>query len=262
MTGVVSNDLWIRLEKALSTERLSSYSQPGDTDHDQAVARYMWNSALCESLYPMLNSVEIAARNRLDSAITHRLGDRWIENDMLLSGAEIARVSEAKDSLNRRGNAAPTHSEIVSELSLGFWVALFNKYYERPDKLWPRFSPDIMSGAPKSERVRGNFSTRMTELRQLRNRAFHHEPLWYWQDLRDQHKRGCQLLSWLSPESANLLPLIDRFEEVYERGFDAYECLLESGSICPIHNVGCRYVQSGQCGESPIATSDEPVSSL
>jgi len=247
MTGIVSKDVWIRLEKGLSTERLSSFKQQGDTDHDTAVARYLWNAALCESLYPMLNSVEIAARNRLDLAITKRLGNKWIENAQLLSGAEIAKIDEAKNSLARRGKAAPTHSELVAELSFGFWVNLFNKYYERPDRLWPRFSNDVMSGAPKPARLRAVFLQRMSEMKQLRNRAFHHEPLWYWQDLRDQHQRGCELLLWLSPESADLLSLVNRFEEVYGRGFDAYECLVEGGWICPVHNAGCRYMRSGQC---------------
>jgi hypothetical protein len=41
------------IRKALSSERLDAYGL-GRAD-DQTIANYLWNLALCESLYPALN---------------------------------------------------------------------------------------------------------------------------------------------------------------------------------------------------------------
>lgn len=250
MTGSVTNDTWIRLEKALSAERLAKYRQVKDLDSDTAVGRYLWNLELCASLYPVLHGVEVASRNRLDAVLTQRLGGRWLSNDLLLSGAEIQRVDDAKMKLAKRGVKDPTHSQLVAELSFGFWVGLFHKYYERHDRLWPRFSIDVMSGAPRAQRLRPTFYARMDEVRNLRNRAFHYEPLWYWQDLREQHDRALELLSWFSAETAEMVSRLDRFSGVLDRGEDAYECVLEGGWICPVHNAGCRYLRAG-CSSAP-----------
>jgi hypothetical protein len=251
MTGIVSGQQWIALSKALSTERLSSFRMPEDPDYDRAIARYLWNAALCEAQYPMLHGVEVAVRNRLDSAVMKRFGGKWLENASLLSSVELRRVSEATAKLAYRGKGSPSHSEVVAELSLGFWVALFQRTYERSDKLWPLLCGDVMSGAPKSERLRTVFYARLDEIRDLRNRAFHYEPLWYWQDLVERHSRGCDFLRWLSPEVAALVSKMDRFDEVFERGVESYECLVEGGVLCPVHNIGCRHMRDAGCPSAP-----------
>ena len=252
MTDAISEAQWLALQKALSTDRLDSYGQSSDPSHDSAVARYLWNAALCESLYPMLHCVEVSLRNRLDTALCRRFGAGWLDNTTVLQFGELARIDEARQKLAKRGNHSPAHANIVAELNLGFWVGLFTRPYERHDRLWPVLAVPVMSGAPRSERTRGVWWSRLDEIRNLRNRAFHYESLWHWVDLDDQHDRLCELLTWLSPEVAALVATVSRFPAVKSRGFDAYEGLLQGAFICPVHNAACRHMSGSQC---PSATT-------
>jgi len=53
----------------LAEERLASYGGDG-ADAPTQLARYLWNMALCESLYSPLQLAEIALRNHLHEALT------------------------------------------------------------------------------------------------------------------------------------------------------------------------------------------------
>ena len=59
---------YFNLRAAISSDRAASFytaSSPGDFD---AFGTYAWNLALCESLYPALNSIEICLRNSINEA--------------------------------------------------------------------------------------------------------------------------------------------------------------------------------------------------
>lgn len=251
MTAAISAPEWDVLEAALSWDRLAAYGHVSDAGFDAGVARYLWNAALCESLYPVLHFVEVVLRNRIDEVLCRRFGEAWPKDARLLGPNELRRIASARDKLARRGKPTPSHADMVAELSFGFWVALFSRYYERPNRLWPWLSRDAMRGAPRAKRTRAEFHRRLDEIRALRNRAYHYEPLWHWPDLDDQYQRAREMLSWLSPEVAELAILLDRFEEVRMRGFDAYQCVLEGGFVCPVHNVGCRHVAGLLCRSAP-----------
>lgn len=59
-----------RIAKVLSTSRLDPYHLSGTDTTADALSRYAWNVALCESFYPLLHALEIALRNTLDNAIS------------------------------------------------------------------------------------------------------------------------------------------------------------------------------------------------
>lgn len=60
---------WSELEAAFAPERLAPYLKHASGDRDLAVALYLWNVALCESLYPLLNLSEITLRNRFHQVL-------------------------------------------------------------------------------------------------------------------------------------------------------------------------------------------------
>ena len=61
---------WSELEAAFAPERLAPYLNHSGGDRDRAVALYLWNIALCESLYPLLNLSEITLRNRFHQVLS------------------------------------------------------------------------------------------------------------------------------------------------------------------------------------------------
>ncbi|MFQ3241345.1 MAG: hypothetical protein ACI9JZ_001029 [Lentimonas sp.] len=57
-------DYFQKLEHALAPERIDAYRQDG-ANQPITMARYLWNMALCEPLYPTLQIAEVALRNSL-----------------------------------------------------------------------------------------------------------------------------------------------------------------------------------------------------
>lgn len=117
-----------QIQPALAVERLDAYRQD-QAEPRVALARYLWNMALCESLYSPLQMVEIALRNALQ---------RSLENHF--------------------------HS------------------------------------APKSQRDIRSLNRRLTLLRELRNRVFHHERIIHWTDLDTRHAAMLETIGWISAE--------------------------------------------------------------
>ncbi len=61
------------LRSVLSADRLDVYRQPRDADSLDVVARYLWNEALSEALYPTLAALEGCP----SSFCTHLGGRGW-----------------------------------------------------------------------------------------------------------------------------------------------------------------------------------------
>ncbi len=59
------------VEDILASERLDAYRQDG-VPSATTLARYLWNMALCESLYSPLQMAEIALRNSLHHFLSAR----------------------------------------------------------------------------------------------------------------------------------------------------------------------------------------------
>lgn len=205
------------LTPALSAERLSGYRLPADTDALDALARYAWNVAIAEALYPTLQSVEIALRNTLHVAIAGQLNNpRWLTmSSTMLAPREAATVAEAVLTLNRQGKPL-TEGRLIAELSFGFWTSLLDRRYE--PALWPSLLRPAFPSLPRRRRTRHELSRRFTQIRRLRNRAFHHEPIWHWQDLPRQHAELLEAIVWINPALAQTIRTFDRFLAVYMAG--------------------------------------------
>jgi len=210
------------LWRHVSAERIGSYRR-GGADDEEALARYLWNIALCEALYPSLHCLEIALRNMVfeAAAATFPLAgaaECWLEHPGILHADEARAVRAAAQRLGRRGKPCEA-GRLVAELSFGFWTALFDVRYEQDRVLWPRlFARKIFAHAPRQQRSRKALSPLLNRVRHLRNRAFHHEPIWHWSDLAQQHALVVDLLGWMSPELRATVSAIDRFPRVHREG--------------------------------------------
>jgi hypothetical protein len=213
------------IRKALSSERLDAYGL-GRAD-DQKIANYLWNLALCESLYPTLNGLEIALRNavfnagaQIFSGISTRGVPCWLDaNPSLFDADHQQSVIAAKLRLRDRGRALEP-GRLVAELTFGFWTSLFEVRYERNKVLWPQlFGAQLLdSSSPRSVRSRKQLSPLLNRMRYLRNRVFHHEPIWHWGDLVQQHAAAVDLIGWFSPALRATIEPGDRFRMVYIAG--------------------------------------------
>lgn len=218
------------LDKAVSHERLEGYSRRGSIDCPQSLyAHYAWNVSLSESLYPLLQGIEIALRNSLHNAASQRFGrEDWFEDNRLIHPVDRGFVNSARETIAK--SHKPTEpARIVAELSFGFWTSLFDVRYEQ--RFWPWLLKPICPYMPRTLRTRAELSRRLNGIRRLRNRVFHHEPIWYWRDLTQQHRELAETLYWINPAMEQFVGMLDRFPQVMSQGCRPYHGLLEGVSL-------------------------------
>lgn len=209
-----------RLTTALSTERLAAYqNRLGPTRDLDLFAHYAWNMALSEAFYPALQVLEVTLRNTIHEAVSRRSGRSDWYDDL-----RIVQFSKDRDMVNQARNTLalkhkpPDPGRMVAELSFGFWTSLLDRRYEQV--LWPVLLKSCFPFMPRALRTRANLSKRFQRIRTLRNRIFHHEPIWYWQDLRQQHTDILEAISWIEPTARDLAVAVDKFPAVHGAGLD------------------------------------------
>ena len=200
---------------ALSRPRLARYgaSNPAVGSDIERIARHGRNIAICEALYPSLHLLEVVMRNGIHSSFSSyfRASD-WYEGHWLTDGHR-RMVDEAKAALIRR-KRSPDPDRVVAELSFGFWCGMFHRAYERGAGPWPALLKTALPRAPKRWRTRDKVQARIEEIRELRNRVFHHEPIIGYADLSARHRRIVEVLGWLSPATRLHLEQVCRFQSV------------------------------------------------
>lgn len=216
------------LSRVISNRRLNPYRQ--NATDTECLKSYVWNILLSESLYPSLQCLEVALRNSIHEATkTYFNNDFWFDDNNIISQQRTQNIiSRAKDKL-REENKPITSDAIVAELSFGFWRHLFYTRYEHV--LWRIVVNDVFPNAPRSMRSRASIGPRIHRAQQLRNRIFHHEAIWHWQDLEQQHREMIETIQWLSHPLYDLHQLTDRFPQVFNQDLSQYETVLDSLQI-------------------------------
>ena len=96
----------------------------------------------------------------------------------------------------------PTAGKVVAELSFAFWIAMLTSRHDV--RLWtpwiraefPHFAPQL-AGA-----CRNQLHLALEEVRRLRNRIAHHEPI-FARDVAADYERIRQIIAWRSPITAD-----------------------------------------------------------
>ena len=216
-----------QIEGILHTERIDAYRKDG-ADHTTTLSRYLLNMALSESLYPALQFAEIALRNAVHRELTARCGsDAWYDSPHArLTSWQQDKVTEAKDSL--RSNRKPiTPGRIVAELTFGFWTGFFNNAHARIG-IGAFLSRHAFPHAPATEQYQAKHARRWQNIRDLRNRVFHHERILHWRDLEARQQADFQVIAWMSPELHNLANSLDRFAQIRQDGLNPWIAKLQN----------------------------------
>lgn len=215
--GPMNATFFHSIEAILHTERLDAYRQDG-ADHQRTLARYLLNMALSESLYAALQFSEIALRNAVHRELTARCGtDVWYDSPISqLTAWQQDKVTEAKDTLwtNRK---PVTSGRIIAELTFGFWTSFFNNAHARTG-IGAFLSRNVFPHAPRKEQYLSRLDRRWQDIRDLRNRVFHHERILHWRDLDARHQAILDILAWMSPALHDLAKALDRFASLRKAG--------------------------------------------
>lgn len=212
--------------RCLSPIRLAAFedSSGGENSASWIIGRYWYSVAFGEQLYPALHYLEVALRNALYEAIATRFAtpngvdvpDCWLDWPRTATVLhqdqaeqwrdDVEKVEHAKRLIARDGRVVD-QGRLIAELSFGFWVGLFAGHYggragdTDPRKLWPDLLPVVFPDLPEDMRKRAVVADRLQQIRLLRNRAYHHEPLWR-RKVQGDAKLIIETIGWIDPTIA------------------------------------------------------------
>ena len=195
------------LEASLSRKRLEIYLASVRGDRAKAVRLHAWNTAVSAAFYGPLQGLEVTLRNAVHRELVKRYGPSWHDNpDTGLDKGALARVSDAKSKLPRGGHEAEA-SRLVASLSFGFWVSLFGPGGRLVSGRKADYQMTLWRPALRRVFLHRKILARkqahgpLNDLRILRNRIAHHEPI-FDRNLIGDHNRILDLVGWMSPRMA------------------------------------------------------------
>lgn len=213
----------IRFQTAISRERLRAHERRSTDNEVDILSTYLWNIALSEAIYPVLHNFELAIRNSFHDAISRSFHKDWLlEVDLSILNEREAKTIETSILKLRKNGKDVSKDNLVSELTLGFWTSLTHRHHERPQNLYPKLfrDPEFLPHIPKKIRTRSTLSDRLTSIGKLRNKIFHHNPIWKDKDLDRKHNEALEVIHWISPMLYEITKTSSRFSEVYSEGWN------------------------------------------
>lgn len=199
------------IERMLSADRLRPYQVSVGGNTELAVRLYEQNNLLAESLYGVLQGLEVSLRNTMHAQLAADFGrPEWFDI-LKLEPEQVAMLRKAKDSLAREGKPLDA-GRIVAELSFGFWTGLTGPRY---DVLWRDHLVKIF---PRRPVQRVEVQKRLSSIRKLRNRIAHHEPILFSGRLHKYANQIFDTISWMSPITARWVRSNSSFDERF-RGY-------------------------------------------
>lgn len=142
----------------------------------RALALYDWNTQVSGAFYESLHYLEVGLRNAMDAELTawarqHGTAGSWFDCPVIrLTDTSRRKVREASKRVTASG-ATMNHGKVVAELTFGFWWSLLADEYNR--RLWEPCLKNAFDGSVRCRRLHSE----LDELRKLRNRMAHHEPI-------------------------------------------------------------------------------------
>lgn len=171
------------VEELISSKRLSGYLGKTKNDLGAKLSRYNYNIELSQNFYSLLHIFEITLRNNLHLAFGEFLEDQnWLcnyKNHQILRPRAISDIEIAVKRLKE--DSKPIEEDrIIAELNLGFWVNLYDRYY---DKVHFKTIKGQFPYATNHQRGLNSIRLKFDRIRNLRNRIYHYETIWHWNDL-------------------------------------------------------------------------------
>lgn len=200
------------LENLLSEARLGPYVAATDGSLTGALRLYDWNARVSSAFHEELHYVEVGLRNAMDRQLTAwsaALGAQssWYSDPRVpLVPPTRAKVAIARTNATR-GGQPELHGKVVAELMLGFWWSLLSDDYNR--RLWQPCLRFAFDGPVRRTRLHAE----LDELRRLRNRIAHHEPV-HGRDLEADHQRVLDVAGRISPQLSARIEIVGRVPQV------------------------------------------------
>lgn len=184
--------LWdAALRKAISPDRIGTYTKAAVAIGCDELDLYLWDRDLASAVLADIAVVEVALRNAMHDALTRAYGSQeWYLRDIGLDDRSRTALAQAWTRLTK---ATRTPGRVVARLMFGFWVNLLDAgghYGKEPQAFKADYeqlfrstlSKAFPGGRTQAAQAGASFDrdwvhATVAVVRDLRNRAAHHEPL-------------------------------------------------------------------------------------
>lgn len=247
---------------------------------------YFWNVKLSEALYPGLAALEVTLRNSIHEALTAREGsDMWFRT--LLEPRQLRDFAATAANLHERRwkkkLPPPTTGQIVAELNFGFWTSVLSRIYHQT--IWNQNNAAtlraVFPNLTGHRFQRHLIHTHCNQIRELRNRVMHHEPIlnglrWDNQQrvqiipINVLHQNILEAIGWISQDTLTTISDLDNFPTIFQQGRADIERDIKQQLGIPWHRSDNRPTGSRSCvlvllvqGVAlPSLTADSPLNRL
>jgi len=206
------------LAQFISEPRMKSYKILTSNDSMKAnLGAYLWNKQVSAALYPLMQCLEVTLRNAIHSAASQYFATPdWFDRVTKVAGdamfiSDMKKHADKRDRFYRNGLSAgqrkgkiiwtshhenmiaaaklklekcskrPTADAVVAELTFGFWSGIFERNYNdihSSSRLWPHLESVIFPNLKPAERKASTVLRQLKNIKALRNRMAHYEPIW------------------------------------------------------------------------------------
>ena len=198
-------DIRVLVSQIISQERLTKYLIASGHDTKRALDLYGWNIQISEAFFPVLGASEVCLRNTISARLLALYGPTWWDDagflNQITNGKRI--VKTARDKL--KSNGPVTSGGMTAELNFGFWAKMLLPKHKNV------FWTDLHNSFPDlpSQIAYTDLYKRCDDVREFRNRVFHHEPILE-RDISQEYSQIIELINWLSPDKAKWIKQYSR----------------------------------------------------
>jgi len=193
-----SRETIVAVRSALSSPRLQTFERATvflGEESSPGLELYAWNARVSAALLVPLHVCEVVVRNAVSDVLEAMYGPRWpwsagFERSLPVSNRGYCPRMD----IQKSRQYATSAGKVIPELKFVFWQRLFTSRYDL--RLWDGHLRRVLPGLDPSTPV-GQLRQRIYEdieqIRGLRNRIAHHEPI-FKRDLSDDFSKMMRLV--------------------------------------------------------------------
>lgn len=190
------------IKAALSAARVGTYETATTAVQllSGALALYAWNAQVSAAMLAPLHLCEVVVRNAVSDALAAIYGADWPWSTTFITSLPNPSMgfNPTKDLITARHNKATT-GRVIPELKFVFWQTMFTSRFDV--RIWNPHLRAVMphlDPAKSVQQLRGLIYTELEQLRKLRNRIAHHEPI-FMRNLTDDFQKIHDLIAFRCP---------------------------------------------------------------
>jgi hypothetical protein len=200
---------------SISTAKIKPYKGLGFKNDWELVQGYFLLLDVSSHFVAPLQLLEVSLRNKMHTAIWKLSNKEDWYKTIPISKDSKRQVAAALESARKDVGRAITTDDVICRLMMGFWVYMLDSPYRTTGRnnLWQKCKDDVFPEG-KPETIASIFDE-LKALNKLRNRLFHHEPIWKASGINNmtlalarissQYDRVLKVLNWISPEKHSVV---------------------------------------------------------